>query len=120
MGYYVVNEANEAIYEVKGFPSTYVIDKEGRVLATHMGMVDWTSPAVRNWLLRVLGPAPATRAAHGTEYQLPEWLDRLLVHKMSQNRTLGEPPERRALLMPRREGLVSEKRSGLVAGPDRW
>jgi thiol-disulfide isomerase/thioredoxin len=120
MGYYVVNEANEAIYEVKGFPSTYVIDKTGRVVATHVGMVDWTSPAVRNWLLGVLGPRPAADAVHRAEYRLPEWLDRLLAHNVSQTHDLGAPRARRALLMPRREGLVSEKRSGLVAGPDRW
>lgn len=156
MGYYVVNEANEAIYEVKGFPSTYVIDKRGRIVATHMGMVDWTSPEVRKWLLSVLGPRPATDsavdesphanplpesrgvsgigtlkngnpvanrytgAAHGADYQLPEWLDRLLAHKVSQDGTPGLSPEGRALMMPRRHGLVSEKRPGLPSGPDRW
>lgn len=46
MGYYVINESNEAIFEIKGFPSTYVLDKEGRVVAGHTGMVNWMAPAV--------------------------------------------------------------------------
>ena len=55
MGYYVVNEAGEAIYEVKGFPSSYVIDKEGRVIAAHMGMAEWATPPVRNWIASLMG-----------------------------------------------------------------
>jgi thiol-disulfide isomerase/thioredoxin len=48
MGYYVINEANEAIFEIKGFPSTYVVDKSGKVVAGHTGLVNWLSPAVDN------------------------------------------------------------------------
>lgn len=50
MGYYVVNRDNEAIYEVKGFPTTYVIDGSGRVVATHFGMAQWDNPAIVRWL----------------------------------------------------------------------
>jgi peroxiredoxin len=81
MGYYVINDANEAIYEIKGFPSTYVIDREGRVVATHLGMVNWTSQSVRGWLLNLLGPSNsigATTSARADSYALPEWIDRLL------------------------------------------
>ncbi len=120
MGYYVLNEANEAIYEVKGFPSTYVIDKNGRVVATHMGMVDWTSPVVKRWLLRVLGPRPSMNDLQRPEYQLPEWLDRLLVNDVGRSSTHGRNPARRAQLMPHRRDFVSDERSGLVAGPNRW
>jgi hypothetical protein len=50
MGYYVVNEQKEAIYEIKGFPSSYVINKEGQVVAAHMGLAPWNTPSVRKWL----------------------------------------------------------------------
>lgn len=81
MGYYVINDANEAIYEIKGFPSTYVIDREGKVVATHMGMVNWTSQSVQGWLLSLLGPSNPIGTAtsiHDDSYTLPEWIDRLL------------------------------------------
>lgn len=86
MGYYIVNDQNEAIYEVKGFPSTYVIDKQGRVVASHMGMVDWADRSVRGWLLGLLGHQTETGSVElekGIEYVLPEWLERLLTSPMS-------------------------------------
>ncbi|MFH1113243.1 MAG: TlpA disulfide reductase family protein [Pseudomonadota bacterium] len=120
MGYYVVNEDNEAIYEVKGFPSTYVVDKTGRVVASHTGMVDWTSPVVRNWLLRALGPRPRGDGVQTAEYRPPEWLNRLLASDVNPNRRLEGVPTRRAQLMTPRSGLVSEERSGRVADSNRW
>ncbi|MBI5249200.1 MAG: TlpA family protein disulfide reductase [Desulfomonile tiedjei] len=77
MGYYVVNGSNEAIYEVKGFPSTYVIDKQGRVVATHMGLAKWSVPAVMRWLADLLGEqGTGTSVEPGSD--LPEWLHHLL------------------------------------------
>lgn len=76
MGYYLVNAANEAIYEVKGFPSTYVIDKQGRVVATHMGLAQWSGPTVMRWLAGLLSESSGTAAEPGSD--LPLWLDRLL------------------------------------------
>jgi peroxiredoxin len=101
MGYYVLNENNEAIYEVKGFPSTYVIDKKGRVLATHMGMVDWTNPSVKRWLHKVLGPRPATSVIARSDYVLPKWIDRLLTNKVAGPGGYEGATERRAQLTPR-------------------
>lgn len=56
MGYYVVNEANEAIFEIKGFPSTYILDKNGRVVAGHSGLVNWMSPSIQDNLNVLLKP----------------------------------------------------------------
>jgi len=77
MGYYLVNQDREAIYEVKGFPSSYVIDKAGTIVAAHVGMADWTQPAVRNWIAQLAGTDTAPNSATD-DYVLPEWLDRLL------------------------------------------
>jgi peroxiredoxin len=79
LGYFVVNEAKEAIYEVKGFPSTYVVDKQGRVVAQHLGMAEWTNPRVQEWLTKLLGTGPAAKSSEtdpGSEG--PAWLDSLL------------------------------------------
>lgn len=38
---FVVNEGSEAIYEVPGVPTTYVIDRKGAVIGNSVGMVDW-------------------------------------------------------------------------------
>ncbi len=78
MGYFLVNDANEAIYEVKGFPSTYVIDKQGKVVAVHLGMAKWTLPAVRNWVAGLVGKVAS---ADGASKQRGEWLDRLMLKK---------------------------------------
>jgi len=78
LGYFVLNEANEAVYEVKGFPSTYVIDKAGRVVASHLGLVDWSAPSVKQWIVGIAGPAEQQSPASRQEYQLPGWLDNIL------------------------------------------
>ncbi|MCA1960199.1 MAG: TlpA family protein disulfide reductase [Desulfomonile sp.] len=80
LGYFVVNSDNEAVFEVKGFPTTYVIDGEGRVVAVHHGMARWDSPSISRW---VAGLAPAIKDTETTRVErnderLPEWLDRLL------------------------------------------
>jgi thiol-disulfide isomerase/thioredoxin len=78
LGYFIVNDEKEAIYEVKGFPSTYVISKDGKVLAAHLGMGTWNDPNVVEWLthLVAVGTAPYSSAEEYRE--LPSWLDRLL------------------------------------------
>ncbi|MGB9615796.1 MAG: TlpA family protein disulfide reductase, partial [Desulfomonilaceae bacterium] len=54
MGYFILNDAHEAVYEVKGFPSTYVIDRQGFVAASHLGMAQWASRPVENWIRTLL------------------------------------------------------------------
>ncbi len=78
MGYYVLNEAREAIYEVRGFPSTYVIDKEGRVVASHLGMAKWTDPPIRRWIDDLLGKSGGAKPAEKKDRELPVWLHRLM------------------------------------------
>lgn len=80
MGYFVLNEANEAVYEVKGFPSTYVIDKEGRVVASHMGMVDWSTLPVQKLIAGFLGKMESEDTVSDSQYELPVWLERLLTN----------------------------------------
>jgi peroxiredoxin len=78
MGYYVVNGAKEAIYEVKGFPTSYVIDGDGRVVATHVGMVRWDSRSILDWIAGLVGRDKGQEAVAGAEYRSPAWLDRLM------------------------------------------
>jgi thiol-disulfide isomerase/thioredoxin len=54
MGYFILNDANEAVYEVKGFPSTYVIDRQGFVVASHLGMAQWATRPVEKWIRTLL------------------------------------------------------------------
>jgi len=94
MGYYILNDAKEAIYEVRGFPSTYVIDKNGRVLASHLGLAQWDAPPIRNWITALTGAGtPDTKAddkrSEG-EAQVPVWIDRLLSDKNGTPHRLGE------------------------------
>jgi thiol-disulfide isomerase/thioredoxin len=79
MGYFVLNDAQEAVYEVKGFPSSYVIDKKGDVIAFHHGMAVWTSTPVKNWLKKVLDERGDTPVSSEIGPAISDWLERLLV-----------------------------------------
>jgi peroxiredoxin len=95
MGYYVVNEQKEAIYEIKGFPSSYVINKAGQVVATHMGLAPWNTPSVRKWLSGLVAVAKSG-PRYDTEYELPPWLDRLLTNPLSRSLGFDRSPGRTA------------------------
>ena len=75
MGYHVVNGAGEAIYEIKGFPSTYIIDKQGKVVASHLGMAKWNASAVQKFITALVNDS-----SHfgNIDYELPQWIDSLL------------------------------------------
>jgi peroxiredoxin len=103
MGYYVINNGKEAVYEVKGFPTTYVIDKDGRVVATHLGLVRWDSPSVTKWVAALLDQEKNLEPVTEAEYQLPDWLDRLLTMRVDRVSQPGSVPER-----PRQFGLLDE------------
>jgi peroxiredoxin len=95
MGYYIVNEQKEAIYEIKGFPSSYVINKEGQVVAAHMGLAPWNTPSVRKWLSGLVAVAKS-EPRFDSEYELPHWLDRLLTNPLSRSLGFDRSPGRTA------------------------
>jgi peroxiredoxin len=78
LGYYLINGSGEAIYEIKGFPSTYVIDKEGRVIGTHLGMARWHTASMREWISRLAQADSRGQMLPHQDYELPSWIDRLL------------------------------------------
>jgi thiol-disulfide isomerase/thioredoxin len=41
-------------FGVRTFPSTVAINRQGRVLSTVIGEVDWNSPAARRWVAQLL------------------------------------------------------------------
>jgi len=84
VGFFIVNRLKEAIYEVKGFPSTYVIDRRGKVIAAHMGMARWDRPSVRRWISGLTADDSSTTSVVDAEYELPSWMDRLLSHPLEQ------------------------------------
>ncbi len=59
----VVNPNSEAIYEVPGVPTTYVIDRRGQVVANSVGMVNWEEPAMMDFLESLLQPPLRTASA---------------------------------------------------------
>jgi peroxiredoxin len=46
-------------YEVQALPTTYLIGRDGRLVALALGYRDWESPGARAYLAGLLGPAPA-------------------------------------------------------------
>jgi len=84
MGYYVVNGAREAVYEVKGFPTTYIIDRDGRVVAAHVGMVRWDSPSILDWIAGLVGREGKEKATRATDEGTPAWLDRLMTTEIKR------------------------------------
>jgi len=53
---FVVNSRQEAIYEIPGVPTTYVIDRDGRILGNAVGLVNWEQPVLSQFLESLLGP----------------------------------------------------------------
>ncbi len=56
---FIVNTSSEAIYELPGVPVTYIIDKLGQVVAQGVGLVEWESANVAEYLSFLMRqPAP--------------------------------------------------------------
>ncbi len=47
------NKVGEA-YDVSGVPETFIIDRQGRIVAHHMGAFDWSRPDVKDALKQLL------------------------------------------------------------------
>ncbi|MEW6114887.1 MAG: redoxin domain-containing protein, partial [Thermodesulfobacteriota bacterium] len=59
---FVVNSNSEAIYEVAAVPTTYVIDRNGRIVGNSLGMINWEDPPFAQLLDSLLGPPVQTAA----------------------------------------------------------
>jgi thiol-disulfide isomerase/thioredoxin len=59
---FVVNSNSEAIYEVAAVPTTYVIDRNGRIVGNSLGMINWEDPPFAQLLDSLLGPSAQTVA----------------------------------------------------------
>jgi thiol-disulfide isomerase/thioredoxin len=93
MGFYILNRMREAVYEVKGFPTTYVIDKEGRVVAGHLGMARWNVPSIRGWIEGLVTASPSGVTAASEDCELPSWLNHLLAGRVQAGKS-GKGPTR--------------------------
>ena len=56
-------------YGVTGYPETFIIDREGRVVQHLIGPEDWGSEEVIGFFTRLLEPQPATTNARGERDQ---------------------------------------------------
>ncbi|MGD9819111.1 MAG: TlpA family protein disulfide reductase [Desulfomonilaceae bacterium] len=78
MGYYVINEANEAIFEIKGFPSSFIIDKDGRIVAGHTGLVNWMAPSVHHTLVSLVGSQNNQGRGEISDEAELKWLEEMM------------------------------------------
>ncbi|MFH1113016.1 MAG: redoxin domain-containing protein [Pseudomonadota bacterium] len=53
---FIVNSKSEAIYEVPGVPTTYLIDRTGQVIGNGVGMVNWAEGPLEALIESLLGP----------------------------------------------------------------
>ncbi len=60
---FVVNAELEAIYEIPGLPTTYVIDRSGRVVGYSVGLVNWDNNILTGFVESLLGPPLTTVAS---------------------------------------------------------
>ncbi len=60
---FVVNHRAEAIYEVPGVPTTYLIDRKGRVVGNSVGMVNWEKGPLASLLESLLDEPPVSVAS---------------------------------------------------------
>jgi thiol-disulfide isomerase/thioredoxin len=51
----------DLFHELEGaaLPTTFILDREGRVVAVYVGQADWSGPSVRNMLKKYLETGPA-------------------------------------------------------------
>lgn len=70
---FVVNSDSEAVYEVAGLPTTFLIDRQGNLVGKSTGLVNWESEPLARLLESLLGrDAPPRRiAAARTEDSAP-------------------------------------------------
>ena len=55
---FVVNSNSEAIYEIPGVPTTYVINRQGQVVGNAVGLINWERGPLTDLLESLLGPTP--------------------------------------------------------------
>lgn len=60
---FVVNSDSEAIYEIPGLPTTYVIDRTGRVVGYSIGLVNWDDATLNSYIESLLSPKLTTVAS---------------------------------------------------------
>lgn len=60
---FVINSESEAIYEIPGLPTTYIIDRTGRVVGYSVGLADWDDAALESFIESLLGPSLTTYAS---------------------------------------------------------
>lgn len=53
---FVINPDSEAIYEIKGVPTTYLIDREGNLVGHSVGLTNWERGPLRELLESLVGP----------------------------------------------------------------
>ncbi len=53
---FVVNSRSEAIYEITGVPTSYLIDREGRLVGQSIGLTHWERGPLHELLESLLGP----------------------------------------------------------------
>ena len=65
---FVVNSNSEAIYEMPGVPTTYVINRQGQVVGNAVGLINWEQGPLTDLLENLLGPTPAVTAQNPPAY----------------------------------------------------
>jgi hypothetical protein len=65
---FVVNCDSEAIYEMPGVPTTYVINRQGQVVGNAVGLVNWEQGPLTDLLESLLGPTPTVVAQNPPAY----------------------------------------------------
>jgi len=65
---FVINSSSEAIYEIPGVPTTYLINRKGELVGNSIGMVNWEEPPFVELLESLLGPAPQMVAQNSRDF----------------------------------------------------
>jgi len=61
-----------ALYAVRGLPTTYLIDCQGLLVGVAMGAREWTNEAIRTLLAALLNDAACSRSSTGNPVPQPE------------------------------------------------
>jgi thiol-disulfide isomerase/thioredoxin len=117
---FVVNSNSEAVYEIPGVPTTYVIDKNGQVVGNSVGMINWEEEPFREFLESLLakGGSGPQNAGFDTPATNPESASKVPERRIETELEVAPSASRPVQLTDHRETSAQHKQLAQVAAPN--
>ncbi len=120
---FIVNDSGQAIYEAPGVPTTYVIDRNGDVIGSSAGLINWEEEPFTEFINSLLGSShveqraltPSFRTAAGQGVADSEQSGRAAHKSAVDDKTDSQGPKARGI----HDKSKAPKQTGPVSGTRR-